>query len=174
MQIILLKLLQYVQAYSIKLVWIIILLLLGKLLLRRIVNKILYVITTQATKNKGNQQRAKTLSSIFVTAGNIVIYTIVLLMILDVFGVDIRPILAGAGIIGLAVGFGSKTMVQDLISGLFIIMENQYAIGEKVMIGKHTGEVIKLNIRSTVLKNEDNQIVFMSNSTIKDVINLSR
>ena len=60
-------------------------------------------------------------------------YVVLLLMVLSLFGVDIRPILAGAGVVGLAIGFGAQSLVKDFVSGLFILVEDQYGIGDKVL-----------------------------------------
>lgn len=89
-------------------------------------------------------------------------------------GVDTRPILAGIGIIGLAVGFGAQSLVKDFISGIFILLENQYMVGEKVKIGSSEGEVVKISMRSTVLKDESGARHHIANSSAKNVINYSR
>jgi small conductance mechanosensitive channel len=90
------------------------------------------------------------------------------------FGVDIRPILAGAGVIGLAIGFGAQSLVKDFVSGLFILIENQYDIGDKVKIGSSEGNVIRITMRSTVLRDEEGKTYYISNGSIKDVINMSQ
>ncbi len=95
-------------------------------------------------------------------------------MILNLFGVDIRPILAGVGVLGLAVGFGAQSLVKDFVSGLFILVENQYSIGDTVKIGSFEGEVIRITMRSTVLRDDGGKTFYISNGLIKDVINLSQ
>ena len=95
-------------------------------------------------------------------------------MILILFDVDIRPILAGAGVIGLAIGFGAQSLVKDFVSGLFILIENQYNIGDKVKIGSSEGNVIKITMRSTVLRDEEGKTYYISNGSIKGVINMSQ
>jgi len=120
------------------------------------------------------EKRAKTLSRIILSIGNIVIYAIILFMILSLFGVDMRPILAGAGIIGLAVGFGAQSLVKDFVSGIFILVENQYGIGDDVQIGASEGKVIRISMRSTVLRDEKGRTFYISNGSIKDVINKSQ
>lgn len=92
-------------------------------------------------------------------------------MILNLFGVNIGPILAGTGIIGLAVSFGAQSLVKDFISGLFILIENQYAIGDKIKIDDKEGEVIKITMRSTILRNEKGFIFYVPNGSIKTVEN---
>ncbi|MFC1855478.1 mechanosensitive ion channel family protein [Thermodesulfobacteriota bacterium] len=126
-----------------------------------------------AVKSK-KEKRAETLGHIIIASGNVVIYTILLITLLSIFGVDIRPILASAGVIGLAVGFGAQTLVKDFVSGLFILIENQYGIGDRVKIGSAEGEVIKISMRSTVIKDDDGNNHYISNGSIKGVINSSQ
>ena len=120
------------------------------------------------------EKRAETLGHIIITSGNIVIYAIVLFLILNLLGVDIRPIIAGAGVIGLAIGFGAQSLVKDFVSGLFIFVENQYGISDKVKVGSFEGIVIRITMRSTVLKDDEGKIYYISNGSIKDVINMSQ
>ncbi len=155
--------------------WIIILFFLGRILLKLVVKRLVEIVD-DGDDNYVSQKkkRAETLGHIVITTGNIVIYAVILLMVLSVFGVDIRPILAGAGVIGLAIGFGAQSLVKDFVSGLFILVENQYGIGDKVKIGGFEGRVIRLTMRSTVLKDEEGKLYYMSNGSINNVINLSQ
>ena len=156
-------------------IWIIILFFLGRIVLKLIVKQLMKVVDDGDDEHiSQKEKRADTLGRIILTTGNIVIYVVILLMVLSVFGVDIRPILAGAGIIGLAIGFGAQSLVKDFVSGLFILVENQYGIGDKVMIGKFEGRVIRITMRSTVLKDEEGKLYYMSNGSINNVINLSQ
>jgi len=82
--------------------------------------------------------------------------------------------LAGVGVIGLAIGFGAQSLVKDFVSGLFILVENQYRIGDKVKIGSSEGNVIRITMRSTVLKDEEGKIYYISNGSIKNVINMTQ
>ena len=95
-------------------------------------------------------------------------------MVLNLSGIDIRPILASAGIIGLAVGFGAQSLVKDFVSGLFILIENQYGVGDRVKIGNFEGNVVKITMRSTVLIDNENKKYYISNGLIKNVINMSQ
>jgi len=163
----------FLKPHLTSIVWIIILFILAKALLRKIANKIISFINNSKAQ-KGLKQRTQTLGSIIVTGGNVIIYSIILLMVLGLFGIDLKPILTGAGILGIAIGFGSQTLVKDFVSGLFILLENQYTIGDKIKIGAFTGEVSKMYLRSTVLLDEEGNEIYISNSNIKDVINYSR
>ncbi|MCP6720273.1 MAG: mechanosensitive ion channel family protein [Patescibacteria group bacterium] len=164
-----------IKQNAIDIIWIAILFFFGRLILKLIVKRLTRIVDDgDDVHTSQKEKRAETLGNIIVSIGNIVIYAIILFMILNVFGVDIRPILAGAGIIGLAIGFGAQSLVKDFVSGLFILIENQYGIGDKVKIGSSEGNVIRITMRSTVLKDEERKIYYISNGSIKDVINMSQ
>ena len=148
---------------------------LGRMLLKAVVRRLAKTVDDgDDTHVSQKEKRAETLGHIIVTTGNIVIYVVMLLMILSLFDIDIRPILAGAGVIGLAIGFGAQSLVKDFVSGLFILVENKYGIGDKVKIGSFEGQVIKITMRSTVLKDDKGQTYHISNGSIKDVTNMSQ
>lgn len=84
-------------------------------------------------------------------------------------GMDIRPLLAGAGVVGLAIGFGAQNLVRDLVSGFFILLEGQYAVGDYVLVGANFGMVESIGIRVTVLKDLDNQRHYLPNGSIVQV-----
>lgn len=147
----------------------------GRLLLRVIVRRLARIVDDGDDAHLSQKEkRAETLGHIIITTGNIVIYVVILLMVLSLFGIDIRPILAGAGVIGLAIGFGSQALVKDFVSGLFILVENQYGIGDVVKIGSFEGRVVRITMRSTVLQNEEGKTYYISNGLIKDVTNMSQ
>ncbi len=154
---------------------IVILFFFGKIILKLIVKRLSKIVDDgDNTHTSQKEKRAETLGNVIVSIGNIVIYAIILFMVLNLLGVDIRPILAGAGVIGLAIGFGAQSLVKDFVSGLFILVENQYGIGENVKIGSFEGRVIRITMRSTVLKNGEGRVYYISNGLIKDVINMSQ
>ena len=156
-------------------IWILILFIFGRLMLKLIVKRLVKIVDDGDDRHVSQKEkRAETLGHIIVATGNIVIYAVILLMTLSVFGVDITPILAGAGVIGLAIGFGAQSLVKDFVSGLFILLENQYGIGDRVKIGSFEGNVIRITMRSTVLKDDEGKIYYISNGLIKDVINMSQ
>lgn len=164
-----------VQQNAVEVGWIIILFFLGKLILRFIVKRLARIVDDGDEEHiSQKEQRTETLGHIIVSIGNIVIYAIILFMVLSLFGVDIRPILAGAGVIGLAIGFGAQSLVKDFVSGLFLLVENQYGIGDKVKLGSSEGKVIRITMRSTVLKDDEGKIYYIPNGSIKDVINMSQ
>ncbi|MEE8131534.1 MAG: mechanosensitive ion channel domain-containing protein, partial [Candidatus Paceibacterota bacterium] len=147
----------------------------GRLILKLIVKRLARIVDDGDDANTSQKEkRAETLGHIIITTGNVIIYAVILLMVLSVFGVDITPILAGAGVIGLAIGFGAQSLVKDFVSGLFILVENQYGIGDRIKIGSFEGRVIKITMRSTALKDNEGKIYYISNGSIKDVINMSQ
>ena len=166
---------EYLKLNSVEITWILILFFLGKMVLNILVKYFLKLADDgNDTHTSHKEKRAKTLGHIIKSLGNITIYSIILFMVLNLSGVDIRPILASAGVIGLAIGFGAQSLVKDFVSGIFIIIENQYGIGDKVKIGNFEGEVTRITMRSTVLQNEKGNVYYISNGLIKDVTNMSQ
>ncbi|MEY4745137.1 MAG: hypothetical protein RL272_1082, partial [Candidatus Parcubacteria bacterium] len=101
------------------------------------------------TRESGKEKRAKTLADVVRTTGNTVITVIAGVMLLRLFGVDTVPILAGAGVIGVAIGVSVQALIKDFVAGMYIVVENQFAVGDKVKIGEHEGVVHKLHLRTT-------------------------
>ena len=164
-----------IKQNAVDIIWITILFFFGKLILKLIVKRLARVVDDgDGARVSQKGKRAETLGHIIMSIGNIVIYAIILFMVLNLFGVDIRPVLAGAGVIGLAIGFGAQSLVKDFVSGLFILVEDQYGIGDKVKIGNYEGNVIRITMRSTVLKDKEGKLYYISNGSIKDVINMSQ
>ena len=120
------------------------------------------------------EQRGKTLIKVFNSTLKIVIWVIAILTVLPELGVNPAPLLAGAGLVGLAIGMGARNLIQDYLSGLFIILEDQYRVGEEVNIGGTEGKVIDLNLRGTVIKNSEGIIHYIPNGQVKTASNFSR
>lgn len=115
------------------------------------------------------RKRVETLTSILGATLKFIIWTITLLIILPEFGINIAPILAGAGLIGLAVGMASKDIISDFISGLFIILEDQYNIGDRVKVAGIEGEVKEITLRKTIIKDKNGLFYLIPNSQIKTI-----
>lgn len=141
-------------------------------LIRRAV-KIAVVLDGTMSEN-AEKQREETLIRIFKGVINIVILTITLMMILKEAGLDIAPILAGAGIIGLAFGFGGQYLIRDVISGLFIILENQYRIGDVININGTGGLVEDISLRMTTIRDMNGTVHHIPHGEITIVSNLSK
>jgi small conductance mechanosensitive channel len=165
----------FLKENTVDIIGILVLFFLGRVLLRVMIRRLAKIVDDGDDSHiSQKEQRAETLGRIIITTGNIVIYVVILLMVLSLFGMDIRPVLASAGVIGLAVGFGAQSLVKDFVSGLFILVENQYGIGDKVKIGSFEGQVLRITMRSTVLKNDEGKTYYISNGLIKDVTNMSQ
>lgn len=117
-----------------------------------------------------NKSRLVTLSSILTSVINFLLIGIIILIVASELGFDIAPILTGAGIAGLAISFGSQTLVKDLISGFFLILDNQVNIGDKVKIGDQEGIIMQIQMRNIVLRDKDKNLIYIPNSEIKRII----
>src|SRR5207249_4021951 len=119
-------------------------------------------------------QQVRTVASVLTSIGVFVISFIAMLMVLGQLGLNLGPMLASAGIAGLAIGFGAQTLVHDFINGFFILLENQYDIGDNVRIAGVKGTVEAMSLRHTLLRDEDGTVHFVPNSEIKIVSNTTR
>jgi moderate conductance mechanosensitive channel len=120
------------------------------------------------------EQRVRTLVSLIRSVGLFFIALIVLFTGLSTFGFQIGPLLAGAGVAGLAISFGAQSLVRDVISGLFILLENQFAVGDVVRIGDVAGRVEKVTLRIVVMRDHQGIVHIVPNGEIKRVSNLTR
>ncbi len=112
------------------------------------------------------RMRIETLIAVFQGTLKFIIWVVALLMILPEFGLEIAPILASVGVMGLAVGMAAKDIISDFIAGLFIIMENQYYIGEKIKVAGVEGKVKEITLRKTIIESEDGSIHSIPNSKV--------
>lgn len=136
---------------------------------------VLMSMVSDADKNsEAERKRKDTLTRIFSWVTRILILTMAILIILQEVGVPIGPILAGAGILGLALGFGGQYLIRDLISGFFIILENQYRIGDVVNLDGTSGLVEDISLRLTTLRDLDGNVHHVPHGEIKRVSNLSK
>jgi small conductance mechanosensitive channel len=120
------------------------------------------------------EKRAATISRILRQASAVLVWSVMLMLVLGELGIDLKPILAGAGILGLAVGFGAQTLVKDVITGFFILLENQIRVGDTVTAAGCTGVVESVNLRTTVLRDYDGTTHIIPNSSITVVTNATR
>jgi small conductance mechanosensitive channel len=121
-----------------------------------------------------HRKRTDTLSGIVGTTLSIVILSIAVMMVLKEFGIDIGPVLAGAGVVGLAVGFGAQSLVQDVISGFFILLEDQIRVGDVVQIAGRGGLVERVNLRMTIIRDLGGNVHFVRNGQIDVVTNMTK
>jgi len=119
-------------------------------------------------------QQVRTLASVLNSIGVFVIVFVAALMVLAQLNLHLEPLLASAGIAGLAIGFGAQTLVHDFINGFYILLENQYDIGDVVRIAGVKGTVEEMSLRRTVLRDDDGTLHMVPNSEIKIVSNTTR
>jgi len=124
-------------------------------------------------KRKGDA-RGATLSGLLSGAVKVVIWFIVILLIISELGFEITPILASAGILGLAIGFGAQSLVKDVMSGFFIIVDNSFNVGETIEVSGFKGKVTAMNLRVTHITNYTGSEMIVNNGNISSLINWSR
>jgi small conductance mechanosensitive channel len=119
-------------------------------------------------------KRSATLVNAFLRTAEVVLAVVVLLMVLPELSVNIGALLAGVGIAGIAIGFGAQTLVRDTLNGMFILIENQFGIGDVVTVAGVTGRVEEVNLRRTVLRDLDGVVHSVPNSEIRVSSNYTR
>jgi len=133
------------------------------------------IVSDKDAKNHdAEKKRENTLIRIFTATLQVLITLIALLMILSELGFAIGPLLATAGVAGLALGFGGQYLIRDLISGFFIIIENQYTIGDIICVGDTCGAVEDITLRLTTLRDLDGTVHHIPHGEVKVVSNLSK
>ena len=118
--------------------------------------------------------RARTLAGIFKGVANIAIVIVAGLTIMGTLGISIAPLIATAGVAGLAISFGAQNLIRDVISGFFILLENQFKVGDVIRAAGVAGQVEDMNLRVTVLRDMDGAAHFIPNGEIKVVSNLAK
>lgn len=154
--------------------------LIGAFLIRRfarvVIEKIIRkaIVANNFLSPEAEKKREDTLISVFEGTFRAIIWIVAALMIIAELGVNIGPLLAGAGVIGLAVGFGAQYIIRDFFTGLFIILENQYRVGDVVCIGTVCGTVESINLRMTILRDVDGAVHHIPNGEIKIATNKTK
>jgi len=154
------------------------------LVIALVLNRILRVLTRRLIPAAGaeglgrvarlHEQHVKTLAGLLYSAGTALIAVGAILTALPVFGFNVTPLAAAAGLASLAFGFGAQHLVRDLINGFFIIVEDQFVMGETVRIGTVIGRVEHLTLRRTVVRDIQGAVVSIPNGEVTQVANLSR
>ncbi|HEX21091.1 MAG TPA: mechanosensitive ion channel family protein [Actinobacteria bacterium] len=132
------------------------------------------VVADRYLSVESETKRENTLIRVFGGVLKVTIWSAAAMMILTEFGIAIGPLLTAAGIVGVAVGFGSQYLIRDLISGLFIILENQYRVGDVIKIDETSGVVEDISLRATVLRDLDGTAHYIANGEIKKASNMSK
>lgn len=141
--------------------------------LRKLEKHLIQMAENDAHATAEQQKRVETLIRLVRQAIVVVVWLMVGLVVLREFGVDIAPILASAGIVGLAVGFGAQNLVRDVISGFFMILENQIRVGDVAVVNGTGGLVEKVNFRTVVLRDLSGTVHVFPNGTINTLANLT-
>ncbi|MFJ4717122.1 mechanosensitive ion channel family protein [Streptomyces sp. NPDC088785] len=120
------------------------------------------------------RQRSHAIGSVLRSVASFVILGTAALMILSTFAINLAPLLASAGVAGVAIGFGARNLVTDFLSGVFMILEDQYGVGDTIDAGVASGEVIEVGLRVTKLRGAEGEIWYVRNGEVKRIGNLSQ
>ncbi|PRW62804.1 mechanosensitive ion channel family protein [Actinopolyspora mortivallis] len=137
-----------------------------------------HLVTRQATDaehtGQRQQQRAQTIGSVLRSVASSVIFGVAFVMILGEFGINLGPILASAGVLGLAIGFGAQSLVQDFLSGIFMMIEDQYGVGDVIDAGDAVGTVESVTLRITKIRDLNGGLWYVRNGEIMRVCNMNQ
>lgn len=136
--------------------------------------KVVKNLAVKLAAREDEKKRLKTILHVVNRATIILVVIIAALMIIAELGINIAPLLAGAGILGITISFGAQTLIKDMINGLFIVLEGQFSRGDFIKIGDTEGQVADFNLRRTLLRDNQNVLYYVPNSEIKIVANKSR
>ena len=164
------------MARGIRIATIVIIALILNRLLRIVTRRLIPLASSESSGRiaRMREQHVKTMAGLLYSAGTAIVIVGAILTALPEFGFNVTPIAAAAGLASLSVGFGAQHLVRDLINGFFIIIEDQFAIGESVKIGTVIGRVEHLTLRRTVVRDIQGAVVSIPNGEISQVANLSR
>jgi small-conductance mechanosensitive channel len=123
---------------------------------------------------KRQAERARTIGTVFSSTFNAAIWIIALGMILGEFGFNLGPVIASAGVIGVALGLGAQTIVRDVLSGIFMLVEDQYGVGDEIHVQEIEGKVEKVGLRITQIRDKNDVLWFVRNGEILVVGNKSK
>ncbi|GGZ26885.1 mechanosensitive ion channel protein MscS [Streptomyces inusitatus] len=171
---------------SLRIVLILVVALVLRMLVRRALTKLIERMNRSAQAVEGTalggllvnaerrRQRSEAIGSVLRSVASFLILGTAGLMILGAFNIDLAPLLASAGVAGVAIGFGARNLVTDFLSGVFMIMEDQYGVGDSVDAGVASGEVVEVGLRVTKLRGDSGEIWYVRNGEIKRIGNLSQ
>lgn len=140
-----------------------------------ILNRFIDHVTSEreTSRLKLRTRRVQTLGKLLKNTAVYTVNFIVILLVLGEFNIELAPLLAGAGVIGLAIGFGAQSLVKDVITGFFIVLEDQFAVGDVIQTGNFKGTVEIIGLRATRIKNWTGEIHIIPNGSIVEVTNFS-
>jgi small conductance mechanosensitive channel len=159
---------------ALRLFGIVVIALLLNRLLRAVTNLLIKRAGTQGRAAQLREQQTRTLAGILYGAGSKVVWAVALLTSLNEFHINILPAVTLAGLASLAIGFGAQSLVRDVISGFYIVLEDQYVVGDTIQFADYIGRVEQLTLRRTVIRDARGALVTIANGEIRTVSNLSR
>lgn len=143
----------------------------GRMVIRRTVRRT--VSKDHFASKDEEEQREETITQIVSTTLKVVLLVLTFMLIVQEIGIDIGPLIAGASVLGVALGFGAQSLVKDFVSGIFIIAENQYRVGDIVEIAGVSGRVVSITMRETVLRNLDGHVHHVPNGLVDVSTNMT-
>lgn len=120
------------------------------------------------------RQRSEAIGSVLRSVASILVLGTAALTVLSVLNINLAPLLASAGVAGVALGFGARNLVTDVLTGMFMLLEDQYGVGDRIDAGEATGEVLEIGLRVTKLRGDDGEIWYVRNGVISRIGNLSQ
>jgi small conductance mechanosensitive channel len=160
--------------YALKLIGIFVIALVLNRLLRAVTNLVIKQASAPGRPAQLREQQTRTLAGVLYGAGSKVVWVVAVLTAVREFHIDITPALTLAGLASLAVGFGAQTLVRDVITGIYIVLEDQYIVGDTIQFADYIGRVEHLTLRRTVIRDARGALVTIGNGEIRTVSNLSR
>jgi moderate conductance mechanosensitive channel len=147
-----------------------------------ILNRLLRVLTklvirpasSQSRAAQSREQQTRTVAGVLYSAGSKIVWVVAILTALTEFGINVTPVAALAGLASLALGFGAQNLIRDIITGFYIVLEDQYVVGDTIQVGETVGRVEHVTLRRTVVRDARGALVSISNGDIRTVGNLSR
>lgn len=140
------------------------------IMLNLLIRKSIY----RVMKSRDFESRTTTIGRLLTSVAKYAVWLIIFVTILREMNVDVMPIVASAGVLGLAIGFGAQQIIKDFISGFFIMFEGVFNVGDLVLIDGFTGNVVRLGLRTTVVQNWKGEVKTVSNGEIRGVVNYSK
>jgi small conductance mechanosensitive channel len=173
-------------AVGLRIIMIVVIALVLRMLVRRAITRLIDRMNRNTSASEGSslggllvnaerrRQRSQAIGSVLRSVASFVILGTAFLMVLGAFQINLAPLLASAGVAGVAIGFGARNLVTDFLSGVFMILEDQYGVGDTIDAGVATGEVIEVGLRVTKLRGENGEIWYVRNGEIKRIGNASQ
>jgi small-conductance mechanosensitive channel len=169
-----------VQAFVVKPIEVVLVLVLAVAAARlgsRAARRYLRTAEARAARRPGRRrtspQRLTTVTALVTSVWKVAVWVVAVLIVLETIGVDLTPLLAGATVLGAAIGFGAQNLIRDFLAGVFIVTEDQYGIGDAITVGETTGVVEEVSLRITRLRSEDGTVWYLRNGDIGRVGNCS-